>query len=65
MEDQGTMSMRLIESNDLVQMLPSQDRLSLHAKRLPQGPVGFDQQGRVALALGQADELLPKRTRRL
>ena len=59
------MSMRLIESGDLVQMLPELGLALLHAERLPQWSVGFDNQCRVTLALGEAEELLPERTRRV
>ena len=65
MEDQGTMAMWLLERNELVQMLSSQERFSLHTERLSQWPVGFDKQCRVVLAPGQAEELLPERSRRL
>ena len=62
---QGMMSLRLIEGNDLLQMLPRQRRLTMHAERLPQGPMGFDEQHRITLRVGEAEKLFPEFTRYL
>ena len=64
-DHQGMLLPRLIEGHDLLQMLPRQGRLTRHTECLSQGPMGCDEQDRVALSVGEADELFPEGARYL
>ena len=56
-DGQSLMALRLIANDDLLQMLPRQRRFPMHAERLPQVPMGFDEQHRINLRMGEADKL--------
>jgi len=64
-EGQGAVLLEVVEGNALLLVCPGQGQLSQQEQRLPQHPVGRQEERRVLHALGQAEELLSQLTRRL